>query len=170
MKYQVRTKTFETNSSSTHSYVINQSCADDIELIFPDEDGYLRLEIVREDYIDGWHLVGFQQKLNYFIHVCVEVEITPWMIENYCEYHLDLIRKNKVRFANIKTAIAEQVGISEDKILFQFPECLGTVDAQDMDEINYSLDNKDLIKEVLFSKKYEIHIADGYESFFDGQY
>jgi hypothetical protein len=166
MKYQIRTNTFETNSSSTHSYVLNQSCADDIELIFPDEDGYLRLEIVREDYIDGWHLVGFHQKLNYFIHVCVEDEPTKEQLAHYSKFELDNIKQNKIRFANIKKAIAEQVGISEGNVLFQFPECLGTVDAQDMDETIHSLSNKDFIKEVLFGKKYEISIADGYNEYF----
>jgi hypothetical protein len=129
MKTQIRDNTYETNSSSSHSFIVS-GARPEYEVVLPNsENGELVIPIVHREYGWGYKTYsGFMEKVNYMVYQAVDEKhnFFDTVFDDEEIQSFDDISNIKM----LRRVIADQVGIDESKVIFVYKEKFGYIDHQ----------------------------------------
>jgi hypothetical protein len=148
MKYQIRTETFETNSSSSHSFQSINSLVE-YDTLSPDSNGNIAIGIGYAEY--GWGYECYNDALNKIQYIVYQAVLKK---ENPIA---ELTNPDNENMRMIREVIAGHVGISADNVSFFFEDDeknqLGYIDHQSLDgQRFYGFDSKEDLRNLMFNK------------------
>jgi len=152
MFVQTRTNTFETNSSSTHSFCVfgGQPV---YEVVLPDEDGKLRLSVSETEF--GWgheRYSDFRTKVGYIL---LDLVGSNHWGDN------DSVNLERVEneLNTIRRVVSRQTGIAESDILFEIPKRTGYIDHQSIGTGRSEIFDSDRLRDIFFRGDVYLNIS-----------